>query len=146
MKKTHSLILILFLFATQISFAQRPEQRIDPERLQAARIAFITSRIQLKPEQAEKFWPIFNQFQEKRETTMKQLGELNRGVSDVSEEEAKSRIQRKFQLQEKLISDEKVFVTEVSKVLSQKQILTLHAIGRDFTRHIYQRQRGEGND
>lgn len=145
MEKIKAFLLVLLLSISVSAFAQRPSQQVDPERLQAARIAFITSRIELSSEQAEKFWPIFNKYTDSREATMKQLGELNRGTSEISEEEAKRRIQKRFELQEKLLQDEKTFVAEVSSVLNQKQILRLNSIARDFTRHIYQRQRGGGN-
>lgn len=146
MKKYTLILVILMLLVSVNAIAQRPSQQIDPERLQAARIAFITSRIELSPEQAEKFWPIFNKYTDSRETAMRQLGELNRGTAEISEEEAQRRIQKRFELQEKLLRDEQAFVAEVSKVLDYKQILRLNSIARDFTRHIYQRQRGGGGN
>ena len=142
MKHLKLLLLFAFLGYAGNLYAQRPQ--IDPEKLQAARVAFITTRIDLKPEQAEKFWPIFNAYTEKKESTMREIGSLSRGASEVSEEEAKSRIQKKFQLEEKLLKDEQAFVSEASKILSSKQILLLNSIARDFARQLYQRQRGGG--
>lgn len=142
MKQQLVYILLFMLTWAGNAFAQRPGQQIDPERLQAARIAFITTRIDLKPEQAEKFWPVFNEFTEKRESIMRQIVSLNRGASEVSEEEAKSRILQRFQLEEKIMQEEKAFVSEASKILSYKQILLLNNVTREFTRHLYQRQRG----
>lgn len=142
MKKNTLYLLFFLLILGGKALAQRPGQQIDRERLQAARIAFITTRIDLKPEQAEKFWPVFNEFNDKRESIMRQIASLNRGAPDISEEEAKSRIMQRFQLEEKIIQEEKAFVSEVSKVLSYKQILLLNNVTRDFARQIYQRQRG----
>ena len=138
-------LTLFFLLTAGTVMAQRPNQNIDPEKLQAARIAFITSRIDLKPEQAERFWPIFNKYTEQREVSMKSISQLNRGSDAITEEEAKTRIQKRLQLQQKLIDDEKVFVSEISKVITSKQVLMLHDIARDFNRYIYQRQRGQGN-
>ena len=140
MKKSHILALLIVLIFGSNAFAQRPS--IDPEKLQAARIAFITTRIDLKPEQAEKFWPIFNQYNDEREKIMRQISDLGRGSESVSEEEAKSRIAKRFQFQADLLEKEKAFVSEVSKVLSSRQILMLNNIARDFNRQLYQRGRG----
>jgi hypothetical protein len=145
MKKITPYLTLIFLLLAGTVMAQRPNQNIDPEKLQAARIAFITSRIDLKPEQAERFWPIFNKYTEQREASMKSISQLNRGSEAISEEDAKTRIQKRLQLQQKLIDEEKAFVTEVSKVITSKQVLMLHDIARDFNRYIYQRQRGQGN-
>lgn len=139
MKKLFLITLIIFLGIGSQAFAQRPP--IDQEKLEAARIAFITSRIDLKPEQAEKFWPIYNKYNDARETTMRQISHLGRDSESISEEEAKSRIQRRFQLQSDLLKEEQTFVTEVSRVLSSKQILMLNNVARDFNRHLYQRGR-----
>ncbi len=145
MKKITTYLGVLFLLFAVNAMAQRPNQNIDPEKLQAARIAFITTRIDLKPEQAEKFWPIFNSYTDQREAVMKSISELNRGIESVSEEEAKSRVQKRIQLQQKMLEEEKNFSSLISKVISYKQLMMLHNIARDFNRHIYQRQRGSGS-
>ena len=138
-------LLLLFMAGSSLTFAQRNGQPVDPERLQAARIAFITTRINLKTEQAEKFWPLFNTFTESREASMRTMGDLSRGVENMSEEEAKSRIQQKLQIQQKLVQDEKIFVADAAKVLTYKQLLLLQNIARDFNRHLYDRGRPKGN-
>lgn len=143
----HVFLLVIFtlIVGTGHLWAQRSPRDVDPERVQAARIAFITSRISLKPEQAEKFWPIFNEFTEFRDATMRTMGDLGQGAESLSEEEAKSRLQQRIQLQQKLLEEEKTFIASSAKVLSYKQILLLQNIAKDFNRHIYQRQRGGGN-
>ena len=145
MKALKIYLLLLFMAGSSLTFAQRNGQPVDPERLQAARIAFITTRINLKTEQAEKFWPLFNTFTESREASMRTMGDLSRGVENMSEEEAKSRIQQKLQIQQKLVQDEKIFVADAAKVLTYKQLLLIQNIARDFNRHLYDRGRPKGN-
>uniref|UniRef100_UPI00404806CA hypothetical protein n=1 Tax=Algoriphagus sp. TaxID=1872435 RepID=UPI00404806CA len=145
MKALKIYLLLLFMAGSSLTFAQRNGQPVDPERLQAARIAFITTRINLKTEQAEKFWPLFNTFTESREASMRTMGDLSRGVENMSEEEAKSRIQQKLQIQQKLVQDEKIFVADAAKVLTYKQLLLLQNIAREFNRHLYDRGRPKGN-
>ena len=145
MKALKIYLLLLFMAASSIAFAQRGGQPVDPERMQAARIAYITTRISLKTEQAEKFWPLFNSFTESREASMRAVGDLSKGIESMTEEEAKSRIQQKLQIQQKLVQDEKIFVAEAAKVLTYKQLLLLQNIAKDFNRYLYERGRGRGN-
>lgn len=126
------------------AYAQRSGTPIDQERVKAARVAYITTRINLKPEQAEKFWPLFHAFTSARESSMHTIAALGRGIESVTEEEAKSRIQQKLQLQQKLIQEEKSFVTEAAKTLTYKQLLALQTIAKDFNRHLYERGRERG--
>jgi glutamine synthetase len=139
MKNLKHIALILFLILGFEAMAQKSP--VDREKLQAARIAFITTRIDLKPEQAEKFWPIFNKYDDLREKTMREIAHLGRDTESISEEEAKSRIQKRLQLQGELLKEEQAFVNEASKVISSKQVLMLSNIARDFNRYLYQRGR-----
>lgn len=145
MKNLKLYLLLLCLLGAGDLLAQRNGgggRPVDPERLQAARIAFITARISLKAEQAERFWPLFNSFTESREAHMKAITELGRGVETINEEDAKGRLQQKLQLQQKLVDDEKNFVAAAAKVVTYKQLLQLQNIAKDFNRYFYERQRG----
>jgi mevalonate kinase len=147
MKQFRMYLLLLCLLAAGNVWGQRGgggRETIDPERLQTARIAYITTRISLKPEQAEKFWPVFNAFTNSRETLMRTMGDLSRGAETIGEEEAKSKLNQKLQLQQKLVDEEKVFIAEASKILTYRQLLLLQNIARDFNRYLYDRQRGPG--
>lgn len=142
--RKYTILIILSFIVIGTSLAQRPGDRYDREKLEAARVAFITSRLDLKPDQAEKFWPIFNVFNDAREKNLKEMSELGR-VKDIeiSESEAKARITKKFEIQRKMIVDEEKFVRDLSSVLTYNQIIQLNGLSREFARHIYQRRKGE---
>ncbi|WP_339876687.1 hypothetical protein [uncultured Algoriphagus sp.] len=142
--RKYTILVILFFIVIGTSLAQRPGDRYDREKLEAARVAFITTRLDLKPEQAERFWPIFNVFNDAREKNLKEMSELGR-VKDIeiSESEAKARISKKFEIQRKMILDEEKFVRDLSSVLTYNQIIQLNGLSREFARHIYQRRKGE---
>ncbi|WP_134201719.1 hypothetical protein [uncultured Algoriphagus sp.] len=144
MKKFGIFLILNFLIIISVQ-AQR--RGIDRERLEAARIAFITTRLDLSPEQAEKFWPIFNEFNEQREEKLKQIASLNprSSTESISKEEAQRLIKQRFELQRELIEDEEVFVQKAATVISYQQILQLNSINREFARSIYQRQRDNRN-
>jgi hypothetical protein len=137
------LLFLLLLGTISVTYAQRPTPpQYDKEQLQAARIAFITSRLDLKPEQAEKFWPIFNKYNESRESFMREMGALNDPKTTLSEEEAKSRLMARLVIQQKMIDEERKFIEDITKVITYNQTLKLNNIARDFSRQIYQRGRG----
>ncbi|MBY5950346.1 hypothetical protein KUV23_05140 [Algoriphagus marincola] len=144
MKKFGIFLILNFLIIISVH-AQR--RGIDRERLEAARIAFITTRLDLSPEQAQKFWPIFNEFNEQREEKLKQIASLNprSSTESISKEEAQRLIKQRFELQRELIEDEEVFVQKAATVISYQQILQLNSINREFARSIYQRQRDNRN-
>ncbi|EAZ79241.1 hypothetical protein [Algoriphagus machipongonensis] len=137
-------LFILFTILVGVTYAQRGRERYDPEKLKAAKIAFITTRLDLQPEQAEKFWPVYNNYSDERDKMLHEMiGLHKRSEEDLSEEEAKRRILKRFAIQEQLLKSEMQFVEKVSKVLSYNQIFMLNGLSRDFARHIYQRERKE---
>ncbi|WP_296699741.1 hypothetical protein [Algoriphagus sp.] len=136
------ILSIIFTLILGAVYAQRGGERYDPEKLKAAKVAYITTRLDLNSSQAEKFWPIYNEFSDSREIMIREMAELNnRRDQQLSEEEARVRIAKKFEIQQKLIIEEKSFVDKVSKVISYNQIFLLNGLSRDFARHIYQRER-----
>lgn len=142
--KKYTLIALLFFLAVGTTLAQRSDNNYDREKLEAARVAFITTRLDLKPEQAQKFWPIFNVFNDAREKSLREMSELGK-VKDIqlSEADAKSRLARRFEIERKMIVDEEKFVKDLSSVISYNQIIQLNGLSREFARHIYQRRRDD---
>ncbi|MEL7147186.1 MAG: hypothetical protein AAFO69_12505, partial [Bacteroidota bacterium] len=68
MKKLFTIIWLVAL--APATFAQ-----ISPEaksKLEALRVGMISDRLELTPEQAEKFWPVYNQYLKERGTLRKE--------------------------------------------------------------------------
>ncbi len=54
-------LLILFLFICPVYFCNaQPPGRDD--KVEAVRMAYITSQLNLTPEEAQKFWPVYNKY------------------------------------------------------------------------------------
>jgi predicted transglutaminase-like cysteine proteinase len=140
--KNISLTLLVFLMTLGV-FAQRPERTYDKEKLESARVAFITNRLDLKPEQAEKFWPAFNEYQEKRNAMMKDMSEINRKAnSDISDQDARQLINKRLEIQQNMLNLEKQFMDDVQKTISPSQAAKLHEVNRQFTRQLYRMNQG----
>ena len=62
--RTFSLFLVLNFLSTAI-FAQQPEPNMQGnkgEKIEALRIAFISQQLNLNTQEAQKFWPVYNQY------------------------------------------------------------------------------------
>ena len=95
------IVLVLFL-STTILFGQRKEDR---DKIEALRIAYITERLDLSPEQAQQFWPIYNVHQKKmeeyrNEERKKIYNELD-DIASLSDKEAETLLQKHMAIQEK---------------------------------------------
>jgi len=135
------------VFSTSLMAQQRrPSDRqqdrsFDKEKLESARIAFITNRLSLTPAQAEKFWPIYNQNMEQRSELMREMTRINRmDTKELSDQRATEMINRRLEIQQSLLDKEKSFMREITEVISPAQALQLGGVNRDFTRQLYRMQ------
>jgi hypothetical protein len=65
MKTILSFLSTLLIFSTLQAQPQRPDRdaRVaEIKKIQAMELAFITKELNLNPQEAQKFWPIFNQY------------------------------------------------------------------------------------
>ncbi|MEM6842965.1 MAG: hypothetical protein AAF632_12120 [Bacteroidota bacterium] len=127
------------------TFAQRPIEKIE-----TARIAFLTERLSLTPETAQQFWPIYNQWDEQRRELKKEEFQLRRSVKtdELTDEVAQQHIDEFFALKERQLDLEKNMAEELLEVLSSTQMLQLIRAEADFQRMVLrklgERRRGEG--
>lgn len=47
--------IVLFLFVTTFTFGQTPQEKKD--KIKALKVAYITEKLDLTTEEAQKFWP-----------------------------------------------------------------------------------------
>lgn len=141
-------IVVGLLFGICLNGYGQRDRNVDREKLDAARVAFITNRLSLTPEQAERFWPLFNEHQEIRDNLMRDLRGISRKgeAETISNAEAKDLIEQRFSIQQELLTQEKEFLKKVSEALTPVQAMKLNETIRDFTRHIYRMQRRHRED
>ncbi|HXS58708.1 MAG TPA: hypothetical protein VN726_21415 [Hanamia sp.] len=103
MKKNILLLLIMFGSFNLVSAQDNPNQQ--GEKVQALKIAFITQKLQLTSTEAEKFWPVYNQY----ENEIKSLRSNNQNGDVLENEEKLLNIRKKYKPSfEKIIGPEKV--------------------------------------
>ncbi len=122
---------------------QRVLERPLEDRMETQRIAFITERVDLTPEEAQAFWPIYNAFR-KQEKTIRQEKEPAKRPLNMDDQEAAEFVQVLVRTERKLLDLREAFISDISEVLSAKKVLRFHAAERQFKerllRAIYKKQ------
>lgn len=140
MKKTmfiqKSLLTVALSFISLIpAFSGNPgpgyrEDKEWKEKILAEKIAFFTSELELTPEEAQVFWPVYNQLQDERakyhheaRTCMKLLEASIDNGDD--ESEIKALLDNYIEAAEKCDNMRKKTHEEISKVLSERKTAKL---------------------
>ncbi len=114
------LLIILAIFGSySFTMAQNGNGR---ERVQALKVAFITQKLHLTSAEAEKFWPIYNQY----DNEIMQL-RANNGNGDVLDNE------------QKLLDIRKKYKPSFEKILGPQRLNDLYSAERDFRNVLIQR-------
>lgn len=136
MKRIITLLLGFLLVGSAI--AQDVEDQIkDPkaqEKIRAARIAFITEKLGLTPAEAEKFWPIYNEFDQKRKELRVQAKDMRRNADPNKPQEdlEKNAIAQQHQFRQKELDLEKDYSNRLLNVISAKKVMALPRTEKDF--------------
>lgn len=108
------------------------------DRIKALRAEVYTRVLNLSPEEAEKFWPVFNEYAENKENLQKQLkpeGDLD-GMSD---QEVEDYVKKYFEIRQKEFDLEKDLVAKLRKVLPIRKIAKLPKAEREFRESLLKR-------
>jgi hypothetical protein len=118
MKKIFTLLCLLALL--QISAKAQPERSpADRPNIQGLKIAFITKQISLNSEEAQKFWPVYYDF--------------NNKARKIRQEEKDDEIA----FEEKMLAERKKFKVEMKKILgADDRVNKSLTLDRDFNNII----------
>jgi len=135
MKKLFYLIFTGLIYVTvQAQDVEQPQNETAKDKIKAARIGLITQRLDLTPEQAEKFWPIYNEFTQKRTELMKQYKDAEKNVNpnnpDPKQQQALVDLGLKVKQDE--LTLEKDYSGRLMGVITAQQMLNLRQAERDF--------------
>ena len=141
-----------FLMASTAMVAQphgRPDgekaQQIK-ERIETAQIAFLTKELELTPEEAQVFWPVYNAYQAElksiREKYKNNRSDMSLDAIDkMSDKEAIKAMQEIRAQMEATHKVKETYHKKFLEVLSPKKVLKLYAAEREFKQHVLQRMR-----
>ena len=120
-----------------IMFAQRTAPGLKPEsrqRIEAQRIGFITQRLQLTPDDATKFWPIYNEYKAQLKDMRDDFERPD--LMNVSDDEANAIIERHLQQEQKRLEMKRSLFNKLRSVVGAKKVLLLQSAEKEFNREL----------
>ncbi|WP_370090543.1 hypothetical protein [Ekhidna sp.] len=136
------LLTLIGLIACLGALAQSPEAMA---KIEAAKIALITERLELTPQQAEKFWPIYREFGKQRQEIRRDFDQARRifDPNKASEEENKKMLEMANQVKERQLKLEREYSDRILKVITTRQLNNLRKAENDFKEMLIRRIRAE---
>jgi len=141
MKNIFLIFLTIIVFNT---YGQR--QSPGREEIESYKIAFLTERLELSPEVAKEFWPVYNEFGQKKEDLRIERSKLRLDLSksEISDKEATRILETEFELKQKELDLEEEYYGKFGEVLGPKSVIVLLKSEMDFNREMLRRLRRQG--
>lgn len=139
MKTIYNILLFCFaLLFVSLGQTQAQDEDEEPnEQIKAMHIAFITQKLSLTEAQAQKFWPIFNNFFAEKQAIHKKVRRLNKlNPHTMSDEQIKNSLQEYQNAHLAEVEIDKKYQEKFLKVISLKQLLLLHQSEKEFKRML----------
>lgn len=115
--KKFLLILVIALGVSVVTVAQDEGGKGNGSRIEALKIAYLTKKLNLSTDEAQKFWPIYNQY----------MGEIRKTRID-----ARQNKEGEIPTEEKLLNIRKKYNGEFNKALSSEKVNTFFKAEKEF--------------
>ena len=124
--------LALLLLMTVGLNAQQPTPK---EKVESMRVAFITNRLELTPQQSKEFWPIYNSYRH-------DLGQLRRSFYPHDDgTDAHLDADRQLEFEQRRLDLKKQYKPQLEQVLGKAKLNKLVSAEEDFKRLLMQTMR-----
>lgn len=128
------IIIALVLLSTfKLSIAQTNDKK---EKLQAAKIAFITQELNLSPEEAQKFWPVYNAYENESQALKKarkiELMNVSVNFETMPDADISKAIDNELNYQQQDLDLKRKYIGEFKKVLPIRKVAKLLRAEQQF--------------
>lgn len=142
MKTINVIILIL---TASIAFAQPNKGECKhQEQIKAQKVAYLTTKLDLSVQEAQVFWPVFNEYEKKKDdlfTAESNIAQKMTTSENLSDKEISEMTDKYIELQTaeaKLIAE---YYLKFKKVLPPRKVMILYTSNRMFKRELLKQLR-----
>ncbi len=146
--RTPALLLVLLLAAPHTVRAQEddmpPPSEERMKEIKAQKTAYLTTKLGLTSEEAQRFWPIYNEYDESREKLRREMRELHKSGKDQSaltEASAKAMLAKGLDIRTRELELERTYSERFTKSVGALKTLHLIKAERDFNKEVLRRFR-----
>jgi len=144
---TRKLITLFLMLVSLTFYAQGESMKEKKEQIRVLKVAFFTTELNFTNDEAEKFWPLYNTFDENQfELRHQKMRAFSKRMSDgsldkISEREATQFLAQIEDTEEELFLLRRKFMQNVKTILPAVKIVKLKKAEEDFNRKLLQQYR-----
>lgn len=141
MKREILIIVGMLLWGMTLS-AQGKLSEEKWKEFEAQKVAYFTQALELTPEEAAVFWPLYNEMMKKKREQDGKFRETFREVhkaGKLTEAEEKQQVMRMLENEQKLLDIKKEYYEKLMKVIPAQKVARLDRTERKFHKQLIQK-------
>lgn len=150
-------VLIVSLFSLS-SFTQERGNKgfnANSEKYYAQKVAYLTTELELTPDESAAFWPVYNECENKKQELLDQMRSLRREIfkrdEEISEEESQKTLDSIHVIVLDMAQLEVDYDNKYCSIITARKALMLKKSEKDFRRKLlrelgHKRRQGEGRE
>lgn len=147
------LFILLGIHFTANAQDNNPKDNNDAlQKIEAVKKAYLTRQLDLNPQEAEKFWPLYNQYQKEMHSVIKERRQnhMNKNqLNKADNEQIEETMNRDFQLEQQALQIRQKYRKEFQEVLPPRKVMKVYRSEKDFNMKLIEelhRRQNKGLD
>jgi hypothetical protein len=136
------IFVVLFCLTVAVSHAQPGTKR---DKIEALRVSFISQKVNFTPQEAQLFWPLYDEYNDKLESnrkTFRQQFIRNTNFTTLTDKEAEAYINAELSMKQKEYELYRDYFDKFKKVLPIKKVALLRRAEEEFKKELIKNIRG----
>ncbi len=114
------------------------------EKVEAMKVAYLTDKLNLTATDAEKFWPVYNEYQDKRDALQKTFRQKAKVAKEITpelltEEQADEIINAQIQEEQDQLDLKKEYLPKFKKLIGSKKVVAMYVGEKEFNKILLQK-------
>ena len=138
MKNKRYILCYLFVL---LAFLKVFPQGGKNEKIEALRVAFITDKLKLTADESQKFWPVYNDYQDKLKAARQEF--KKQPTTFTTDKEAQDYLDAELLLKQREYSLYKEYYEKIRKTIPIKKVAELRQAEEDFKKELLKQLQGK---
>jgi len=126
----------MFLFVFTLQAQESKDKQQHWERIKAMKVAYITQELNMDAKLAEKFWPVYNQYECSKTDLHKKEHFQSENIENITEAEAEKMLTEFLNIEKEEYTVKKELYANLKKIMSAREIIKLHKLESDFNKKL----------
>lgn len=144
MRPQRALAVLLLMFTSFTALAQpdkdKEKENDKDDKIEAMKIGFLTKKLDLTPQEAQVFWPVYNEYnaklEELRKKRRKEMQAAREGSDNLTDKELETLVDGEMTFRQKELDLQKEYHSKFKSVLPVRKVAKLYIAEEQFKREL----------